>query len=221
MMLELNNTTLIAVASRNISETLDAINLCTRGIKFGSIKFVSHEKPNNLSEEIVYENCNELNSLEQYSYYMVYQLYRHVSTEFCITVQHDGFIINPDSWTNEFLSYDYIGAPWPIKDDAYIDPFNNHIRVGNGGFSLRSQKLLNVPQQTNIPFEVNTDNFYKHMNANCYNEDGNTCVHNRHLYEKIGCKFAPIELAAKWSHEIHLSEYAHIVPFGFHRNLPS
>ena len=151
---------------------------------------------------------------------MIYQLYKHVSTEFCITVQHDGFIINPDSWTNEFLSYDYIGAPWPIKDDAYIDPFNNHIRVGNGGFSLRSQKLLNVPQQTNIPFEVNTDNFYKHMNANCYNEDGNICVHNRHLYEKIGCKFAPIELAAKWSHETHLSEYAHIVPFGFHRNLP-
>ena len=59
------------------------------------------------------------------------------------------------------------------------------------------------------------------MNANCYNEDGNICVHNRHLYEKIGCKFSPIELAAKWSHEIRLSEYAHIVPFGFHRNLPS
>ena len=219
-MLELNNITLIAVTSRNISKTLDAINFSTREIKFGSIKLISHEKPQNLSKDIAYENCRELTSLKEYSHYMIYELYKHVSTEFCITVQHDGYIVNPDSWTNEFLSYDYIGAPWPIKDDAYIDPFNNHIQVGNGGFSLRSQNLLNTPRQINIPFEVNTDNFYKHMNANCYNEDGNICVHNRHLYEKIGCKFAPIELAAKWSHETHLSEYAHIVPFGFHRNLP-
>ena len=25
----------------------------------------------------------------------------------------DGHIVNPHLWTNEFLKYDYIGAPWP------------------------------------------------------------------------------------------------------------
>ena len=28
--------------------------------------------------------------------------------DFCITVQYDGFIIDPN-WTDEFLDYDYIG----------------------------------------------------------------------------------------------------------------
>ena len=206
-MLDLNNITLISVTSRNISETLGAINLCTRGIKFGSIKFVSHEKPNNLSEEIVYENCNELNSLEQYSYYMVYQLYKHVSTEFCITVQHDGFIINPDGWTNEFLLYDYIGAPWNMDNSDFIDPFGNWVRVGNGGFSLRSHKLLNVPQYIDIP----------HLSNGCMMyEDVHISVRNKHLYEQMACKFAPIEIAAKWSREIYLPEYSNIEPFGFH-----
>lgn len=37
---------------------------------------------------------------------------------------------------DEFLKYDYIGAPWPIKQDD-----NSH-GVGNGGFSLRSRKKM-------------------------------------------------------------------------------
>ena len=219
-MLELNNITLICVSSTNIEQSIQALKNSMADIKFGSVKLVSHKKPSYLSEDIVYEDCHEVLTYKSNGYYMLYKLWNHVSTEFCITVQYDGYVINPESWTDEFLLYDYIGAPWPIRDDCYIDPFNNHMRVGNGGFSFRSQKLLNVPQQIDIPFEVNTNNFYKHTHASCYNEDLNICVHNRHLYEKLDCKFAPIKLAAKWSHETHLPEYAHIVPFGFHRYLP-
>ena len=125
------------------------------------------------------------------------------------------------SWTDEFLEWDYIGAPWQISDNAFIDPYGNHQRVGNGGFTLRSKKLLNVPSIENIPFEVNQGNFYKHMNAGAYNEDGNICVHNKHLFEKHGCKFAPVELAARFSHEEPCPETEAVKkPFGFHRYLP-
>jgi len=37
---------------------------------------------------------------------------------------------------DDFLEYDYIGAPWPIEQD------DNLFGVGNGGFSLRSRKKM-------------------------------------------------------------------------------
>jgi hypothetical protein len=40
-------------------------------------------------------------------------------TEFAILVHEDGFIVNPECWSDEFLKYDYIGAPWPIPNDDF------------------------------------------------------------------------------------------------------
>ena len=42
----------------------------------------------------------------------------------------------------------------------------------------------------------------------------------RHIYEQLGCKFAPVEVAAKFSHEKQLPETQGITPFGFHYHLP-
>ena len=123
-------------------------------------------------------------------------------------------------WSDDFLEWDYIGAVWPFRNDAFIDPFGNHQRVGNGGFTLRSRKVLEVPQIEDIPFEVNEGTFYKHMNAGAYNEDGNICVHNRHLFKKHGVKFAPIDVAVRFSQELPVPEATGIKPFGFHRYLP-
>jgi hypothetical protein len=137
-----------------------------------------------------------------------------------LVIQPDSFVINPEMWDNSWLEYDYIGAPWQLSEDAYIDPFGNHQRVGNGGFSLRSKKLLDVPKNAYIHYDVNYGNFYKHMNANSFAEDGNICVHNRHIYETLGCKFAPVDVAARFSHERQMSETQGILPFGFHSILP-
>jgi hypothetical protein len=43
-------------------------------------------------------------------------------------------VIDPAQWDERFLECDYIGAPWPQFGDGHD--------VGNGGFSLRSRKLL-------------------------------------------------------------------------------
>jgi hypothetical protein len=215
--MDLKNITLVAVSSIEIDATIRALLYSKSKINFSSIKFITHEKPNNLPSDIEYIYCDKITSSKYYSYFMIYQLYKYITTPFCLTIQYDGFVINPDSWKPEFLDYDYIGAPWPIKNDAFISPFGEHIRVGNGGFSLRSKKLLETPNMINIPFEVNIGSFYKHMNANCYNEDGNICVHNRHLFESVGCKFAPLEIAKYFSHETPLQETINIKPFGFHK----
>jgi hypothetical protein len=47
-------------------------------------------------------------------------------------IQWDSWIVRPAAWSDEFLGYDYIGAPW-----WYADQRN----VGNAGFSLRSKRL--------------------------------------------------------------------------------
>ena len=169
-----------------------------------------------MPSDISYEHCEKIKDIKEYSYYMIYNLYKHIKTDYCLTVQHDGYVINPNKWNDEFFNWDYIGAPWPISANAYIDPFGNHIRVGNGGFSFRSKKLLEVPSIVKIPFEVNIGDFYKHMNAGCYSEDGNISVHNRHIFEKYGCKFAPIDVAVYFSIESNIIENKEVDTFGFH-----
>jgi len=149
---------------------------------------------------------------------MVYELYRHFDSKFILVTQPDGYVINPDQWDEEFLNYDYIGAPWPYREDAFLSPFGEHIRVGNGGFSLRSKKLCMTPLEVDIPFDCTSGDFYKHFNQNNFNEDGCIAVHNRHLFESNGCKFAPIELAAKFSYESPVPENYGITTFGFHGN---
>ena len=56
------------------------------------------------------------------------------------------------------MQYDYIGAPWRVKQDAYVDPFGNHQRVGNGGFSLRNTQIM-------------IDIIKKHGNVNTFNNE--------------------------------------------------
>ena len=103
-----------------------------------------------------------------------------------------------------------------------MTPFGEHITVGNGGFSLRSKKLTEVPTKVDVPFDVVAMNdFYKMFGGVNWNEDGNICVHNRHIFEEQGCKFAPVEVAKDFSHESPLNVNHGIIPFGYHGNLPA
>jgi len=97
--------------------------------------------------------------------------------------------------------------PQPNDNISYRDPFGNLIRVGNGGFSLRSKKLLSLPTELNLEWKPY---------FGFHNEDGFFAVHNRHLLEDNGCKFAPVELAAEFSIEHNTAETLGVKSFGFH-----
>lgn len=228
MKIEIPEVTLLCVdTTPNIQGSINAIYTSIRGINFGQVKLITTKEmmekykdelaeDNILMEEVI---C-EVKCLDDYSKYCIYSLTEHVHTSHCMTVQWDGFVLNPDKWDPSWLQYDYIGALWEYSNQSYIDPFGNHQRVGNGGFSLRSKKLLDVPKRAHIQFDVNWGDFYKHMDANNFAEDGNICVHNRHIYEVLGCNFAPVEVAAKFAQEKRVPECEGITPFGFHHNLP-
>jgi hypothetical protein len=208
-MLQLKNVTLVSMSSVDIRKTIKALLYSSEEIEFGAIKLISHKKPFNLPDKISFCPIDKITSVNQYSYHMIYSLDKYIDTEFALVVQADGYVANPSSWRAEFFQYDYIGAPFALpKDDfSYRDVYNNIMRVGNGGFSLRSKKLIDLANKLQLPWEAS---------HGFYNEDGFISVMNRHIYEANGCKFAPLDIAKYFSHEVEIPETEGITPFGFH-----
>ena len=142
---------------------------------------------------------------------MIFQdLHKYFKTSHCLIVQADSFVVNSDLWKDEFLEFDYIGGPWPNKIQVNPDLILHLEKnpVGNGGFSLRSRKLV----ETTAKINFNSLNFP--MKA----EDVVICYY---LYQKMidsGIRFAPPKLAAQFSMENIEHLYGQNVNsvFGFH-----
>ena len=202
-MIELKNVTLCTVSSVHVDHHIRALKYSSQNFEFAQTKFFSDKEINESGIEWI--ECKELKSQQDYSFFMVNNLFQYIDTDFVLIVQADGFIINPYKWTDVFLEYDYVGAPWPNEPQW---GFTGNTRVGNGGFSLRSKKLIELPVQLN--FRNRT------MDFDTWHEDAFYCIHNRGLLESHGCKFAPLEVAKHFSHEIHETDLEGIEPFGFH-----
>jgi glycosyltransferase involved in cell wall biosynthesis len=207
--IQLTNVTLVAMATRNVEETLQALNHSCRGVKYGSVKLLSHYTPYELDKNIEFIRIDKIKSIDDWSYKIIYELNQYIDTEFALLVHADGFVVNPSSWKDEFLDYDYIGAPWPLPTDnySYRDAHGNIVRVGNS-VSLRSKRLLELPIKLNMPWEP----FHGY-----WNEDGFICVKNKHIYEANGMRFATLDVAKYFSHEAMIPEVKGIKPFAFHK----
>lgn len=81
-------------------------------------------------------------SRDEYSNMLVYskEFYSHIPTETFLIFQTDSMIFKKNKdLINEFLEYDYVGAPW----GWYVNANGNN--VGNGGLSLRKKsKMLEI-----------------------------------------------------------------------------
>jgi hypothetical protein len=205
-MINLPNITIVVVDTITADQALKAIKYSCREIEFGAKKLITSQDIQDNDVEII--KCEPLNYFE-FSHFCVYRLHEYIDTEFALLIHPDGYVVNPSQWTDEFLQYDYIGAIWPLPHDSFSfrDDAGVIQRMGNGGFTLRSKKLLSLASELNIPWQ---------SYHGFYNEDGFYCVYHRKTYEKHGCKYAPLEIAAKFSHESHVPENEGIIPFGFH-----
>jgi hypothetical protein len=204
--IDLPNVTLVAASSIRIDDTIYALERSMEGIRFHSAMLVSHKKPSRLPDSIQFASCDQLNSIDDYSRFMLFDLSKFINTDYALIVQYDGYVLRPQKWSDEFFKYDYIGAPWPEGAHSNGDL---EIRVGNGGFSLRSKKLLDVMNSHQLLFTDNGTGFY--------NEDGVLCNYHRKKLEDLGIKFPTAEVAAMFSHESICKETVS-EPFGFHRN---
>jgi hypothetical protein len=144
-------------------------------------------------EQIRWEPIAPFKSVEDYNHFIFKRLGDYIKSSHVLVIQWDGFVLNGSQWKDEFLNYDYIGAPW-----TYTDGRN----VGNGGFSLRSMKLQQVLQFEE--FEYTSP------------EDEKICRYYRQTLEKkYGIKYAPESVAHQFSFEMHPPKGP---TFGFHNH---
>ena len=210
--IQLPNVTLVAPSGKNIPETIEAIKKCCEKIDFAYVKLIAPEKTEDCPEYIILDKCDEMDTYFNYNNYVFRNLYNHIETSHCLVIQYDSWIIHPELWNDDWLQYDYIGAPWAIRENAYIAWHSNErVRVGNGGFSLRSKKLLGIPSLCDLPLT---------QEQGFYNEDGNICCYYRVAFLSEGIEYAPLEVAVKFSFETPIEENFNVKTFGFHKNHP-
>jgi hypothetical protein len=195
-MRELPQVTLIGIDCVDIDRLLHAAEICQREIRFGAVRLLTsipHAHPSIIP-------IAPITSREAYSSFMIKQINSYVDTPFALVIQYDGFILNPDAWRDEFLDYDYIGAPW--QDDDW--------RVGNGGFSLRSKRLLALLQQDDLILDPTS------FDPPDLPEDWYICEWIREYLEARGIRYAPPELARQFSLEGGEVVVTWSDEFGFH-----
>jgi hypothetical protein len=210
-MVKLPTVTLVSVSSVKIDRVIKALNYSTKGIDFGEVLLITDKDVNPDGIKTIKIEPLDYNG---YSHFIIYELHKYINTEHVLIIQDDGFVVNPYKWSDEFLKYDYIGAPFPLPNPndtiSYRDPFGNLMRVGNGGFSLRSKRILELSTELDLEWKE----YFGY-----WHEDGFFSCHNKHRYEENGCEYAPIEVASKFSHEKQIKETVGIIPFGFHGKL--
>lgn len=213
--LQLPQVTLVAMTSVNVTATIKAMEYSMKGIDFGDAVLITHKKPFGLPKTIRYSHTSKLTNIDDFNYKMVYELGDHIKTEYALIVHADGFVVNPQMWRDEFLDYDYIGAPWPLPKEGdtttYRDIYGNICRVGNSA-GIRSKRLMDFPKKANVPWEGEYA-----FGKMWFYEDGFICCKIRHLLEAEGMRIAPLDVAKYYSHEQMIPEVQGITPFAFHK----
>ncbi len=191
-MKELPNVTVVCVDTINYSLAFAAITTTLKQIKPArTIFFTDITWPAINGLEVV--NIKHLFSKHDYSEWMIKELGKQdIQTSHVLVIQHDGYVLDGEQWDDEYLKYDYIGAPWFEVDG------NN---VGNGGFSLRSMQLCQA---------LSDDTFMKGFGP----EDNTICrIYREYLEFNYGVKFAPDAIAHHFSYELNEPKNH---TFGFH-----
>ena len=167
-------TTLACVDCRNHELAIVALRRSMAQCRFERVQFFTDRRFALPGIETVV--IPDIGSIADYSRFMVKELGSRIETEFALVVQYDGYVLSGRRWRAEFLDYDYLGAPWSRGG------------VGNGGFSLRSKKLMQALRDPRI--------------AELVPEDVAICETYRGLLEsEYGIRFAPVGIAGKFSFE--------------------
>ena len=209
-LLDLSALTLLCVETRDPALAHFAIQKCTQHARFGRVVLITDldklsKRIGDLKEGqagnavangvdrlsgVEYVQAPPINTTKDYSDLLLTGLRQYVTGTHVLIIQWDSFILHPELWTNDFLQYDYIGAVWPHHPDT---------PVGNGGFSLRSVKLLEALESPTI--------------TKRHPEDFCICVDNKATLEnQFGIWFAPTNVAERFA--VERTEWH--PAFGFH-----
>ena len=160
----------------------------------------------------------------EYSWFMLFALWRVVETEFALVVQDDGWVVSAENWRNDFLRYDYVGAPIHLARVESPDgsrwvrgfqwcsdlgkPGHTVTPVLNGGFSLRSQRLMralvaypDIQVTVPPPDRIEGDPLRMYWHNDALLEDVQLSGVLRPALEAKGLRFAPWDIARQFAIE--------------------
>ena len=164
-----------------------------------------------------------------YSWFMLFMLWRVVHTEFALVVQDDGWVLDGALWRDEYLDYDYVGAPIHLArvsapEGSYwsrgfawthgLPEGHEATPVLNGGFSLRSQRLMRAfadhPQlqvRVGQPDLISGPPLAMSWSSDELNEDVQLSGVLREQLQALGLRFAPLDCAMHFAIEHAASFY--------------
>ena len=190
--LTLPNVTICAASDIALEATLASLERSMDLVNFGrALMFTSQPLHREPRHDISIVKIAPLSNRESYGQFILCELTRYVTTDFALIVQWDGFVIEPAAWSDDFLQFDYIGAPWTDQPPGRD--------VGNGGFSLRSRQLLEQGTQPWFQLSHPEDLCIAHV--------------NRAALEERGIRIADRALARCFSREREEAGHHH---FGIH-----
>lgn len=197
--LDLPQVTLVCVDNRTPALALAAMQRCMAQVHFArALLFTDAATSAGPLPEGIEAHAVDITTVDAYSLFMLRGLADHVRTSHLLIVQWDGYLVDAACWDPAFLDCDYIGAPLRGEPPERA--------VGNGGFSLRSRRLLEALLDPAMVIH--------------HPEDTCICHSNRaRLETQHGIRFAGPALASRFAYE-------RIAPtgptFGFHGlfNLP-
>jgi hypothetical protein len=113
---------------------------------------ITHELPMHTYRVIKFVNLwvDDLNGITYSNIFKDLLFYSHIETDIFLVFQTDSMIITENKHLiNDYLNYDYVGAPWADKV------------VGNGGLSLRNKhKMIEICHHRGFDNTTMEDNYF-------------------------------------------------------------
>ena len=208
-MLKLPNVTLFAIDCFTPELTIKAMEFSTRWVQFADsilltdtsqfrlpvipwLTVIHHPQGDNHKVKRPYSPWHKDLPVD-YEISVMREPPLHVKTLHLIHMEWDSAVMNRSAWTDDWLQYDFIGAPWPPHSEPGWPPCDGHTNsVGNGGFSLKSLRFCSLTRAATEVFK---------MEPPMFNSDMWPCRSIRHWLEDRGIKFAPERIADRFSCE--------------------
>ena len=194
-MLNLPDVTLVLIETREHELAELALKDCERKCRFGEVLVFTDRPSIFMRADRRVVTVPDWPNKQGWSRCFWYDVGPQLRTSHALGIQWDSWVVAPDAWQDEFLNYDYVGAPWW---------YNDGMNVGNGGFCLRSTKLLRFVRKHRDQFPCITD-----LDDDLY------CRKYRPALQGVGFEWAPEPIAQAFAFECVRPDKS-ARHFGFH-----
>lgn len=216
----MNTLTLLGIDGLGIGVQfyIKIFELCCKEFnRFKEIKlFTAAENPTNTINDLNIEfiKIPKL-SYADFNVFCLLDVAKHVNTTHALFVQTDGFVNEGKLWNEDYFNYDFVGQPWLHDSGEIVHPWvtDKNESVGEGGFCLRSKKLMDIIAAIDPTIIKTLVYNYK------INEDILICKHFRDALKAAGCKFIDPASGKKFCAGINNNDVSKLSgSFGFHAN---